>query len=749
MSAIRQFRVPEREPSNAADQEIPPVAPGPVRDNPLQLLRDAIAQLKSPTGALPDQEQVANLLAEAREALEHANVIGRALSQCDAHLYEGKFGPAFEALDEGLRTYPDDPTLVARRSAVEEQEKAFHSAAAVRGAIEEAKWLLDHDRTDLAAQFLKQKAAELPDQEELAVRLAELEALLPSWEQKRHVQDALARAASLEQLEQWQAALTVVEEAQQTYPSDNELSAAAERLKSRVVDDERRKKLARRIELIRQQIAARSWRRALTLLENTQIEFPGANELKPLRREITVGLRRAECEDTVAEVRKWLVDGDLEQAEKVLQRSLEALGTETSLEAVRKELEAERKYRDQLRQAQVLFGRRQLEQAERVLIPLLEQARPEAQALLEAVRAARAATEEENFLEQGREKALVLIQQQEFAQAVDLLRNLLSLFPDNPILERDLAAAEAGLKEAAVVVQPQMEIPEEEPEVEVQPPAPGPAIEAPGAPGPGRFRRVAIAGTASLVLASGAGVAWKLSHRTTPAPRPAAPPPSTATAAPAPTVNQPPSQPPAAEPPVSPPTPPPQSVASQPAASPAVLNRDTKAPAKAANPTSLRTFVPPNQTSAAGKQSGPLPLPPGADPTISVTTLPGLPVGLTATGAAPAPPPAASSAPEPPPTAKPVVPTGGKIEQAQLVRRTLPIYPNLAHQRGLTGVVRLTAAIDEHGAVNNVRIVSGDAVLAGAAKSAVMTWKYKPATLNGRPIATTTEIQIVFGDQNK
>jgi protein TonB len=738
MSAIRQFRVPEREPSSTADQENPSAA----RDNPLQLLRDAIAQLKSPTGALPDQEQVANLLAEAREALEHANIVGRAISQCDAHLQEGKFEQAFEALDEGLRAYPDDATLASRRRAVEEQEKAFHSAVAVRGAIEEAKWLLDHDRTDLAAQFLKQKAAELPDQEELAIRLAELEALLPQWEQKRHVQDALARAATLEQLEQWQAALTVVEEAQQTYSGDAELGQAAERLKSLVVNDERRKKLARRIELIRQQTSARSWRRALTLLENTQIEFPGAAELKPLRREITVGLRRAECEDTVAEVRKWLVDGDLEQAVRVLQRGLEALGTETSLEAVRKELEAEKRYRDQLRQAQVLFGRRQLEQAERVLVPMLEQDRPEAQALLEAVRAARAATEEENFLEQGREKALALIQQQEFAQAADLLRNLLSLFPGNPILERDLAAAEAGLKDTVVVVQPPVAMTEEEPAAEVEPPAPPQPVGTEAAPPPGRFRRVAIAGTASLVLASGAGVVWKLSNRASAPPRRATPRPSTSTATASPAVNPPVAPPPDTEPQVLPPV-------SQPATPPPVVNREAKAPPKAAaNTTPLRAFVPPTSTPAARNQSGAVPLPPGTDPVITVSSVPSLPAGLNPTAQGPAPPPAANPAAQPP-APKPMLPTGGKIEQAQLIRRTLPEYPNLARQRGVTGIVRLTAAIDERGEVNNVKVVSGDAVLATAAKNAVLQWKYKPATLNGRPITTTTEIQIVFGEQNK
>ena len=86
----------------------------------------------------------------------------------------------------------------------------------------------------------------------------------------------------------------------------------------------------------------------------------------------------------------------------------------------------------------MLFGRRQLEEAERVLIQGSYGDRREAEALLEAVRAARAAAVEEKILEQGCEKALRLIQQQEFAQAADILRTLLLLFPGDPVLERDL-----------------------------------------------------------------------------------------------------------------------------------------------------------------------------------------------------------------------------------------------------------------------------------------------------------------------
>ncbi|HJZ96784.1 MAG TPA: energy transducer TonB [Candidatus Solibacter sp.] len=751
MSAIRQFRIPESDANSPAYLDASKPEPAPAPENPLQLLRDAIAQLKSPTGALPDQQQVANLLAEAREALEHANVIASAVSRSDAHLIQAEFEQALDSLDQGLATYPNDPILIARRSAVEEQQSAFQSAAAVRDAMQEAQWLLEHDRTDLAAQFLKEKAAELPDQEELAARLGELQALLPEWEQRRHAQDALARAQTLEQLQQWRAALTVIEEALQPYPSNTILHEAAERIRVRLADHERHKKLARRMELIKQQIGARAWRQALTLLENTQIEFPGAGDLKHLRREITVGLRRSEVEEAVADVRKCVADGELEQAQRVLQRALDGLQGEPALEALSKELETEKHYRDSLRNAQVLFGRGQLDQAESVLTQLLDQDRPEAQALLAAIRAARQAAEETHLLERGREKALALSQQHQYGQAVDLLRNLLSLFPGNPILERDLAIAQTGLEQIAAPAVPASQ-PEEAVEgvpEELHPPAPR-AVDSAAASAvvstPGRFRRVAIAGAATILLAWAGAAAWKLSRRTPPARVPTATSPTAAT--PAPTTIA--ADPRTAEPTVAPSNivqPPPLTAAPQPAAA-AASSRESKSKAKPAPP--LPAFVSPNSTPLTARQNVALPLPPTTDPSISITTTPGLPITLNTEVSAPAPPPTPAETPAPSPApaaAKPALPPGGQLIQAQLIKRTNPEYPSLARQRALFGTVRLTATIDEHGDIKNVKVLSGDVLLAASARDAVKLWKYKPAILNGRPVATSTEIQIVFGEK--
>jgi protein TonB len=146
-----------------------------------------------------------------------------------------------------------------------------------------------------------------------------------------------------------------------------------------------------------------------------------------------------------------------------------------------------------------------------------------------------------------------------------------------------------------------------------------------------------------------------------------------------------------------------------------------------------------------------LPLPPGAEPVITAETISALPAALSRTDNLPAPPavPAQPAATPASTAAQPPLPVGGKLQEAVLISRTTPIYPELARIRGLFGVVRMSAAVDEHGVVKNVNIVSGDPVLATAAKQAVLQWRYKPALLNGQSIASTATIQIVFGDRNK
>ena len=79
-----------------------------------------------------------------------------------------------------------------------------------------------------------------------------------------------------------------------------------------------------------------------------------------------------------------------------------------------------------------------------------------------------------------------------------------------------------------------------------------------------------------------------------------------------------------------------------------------------------------------------------------------------------------------------------------LVKLIKPVYPLLARQGHVQGVVVLGADISREGVVENVRPISGHPILIPAAIEAVKQWRYKPYLLNGDPAAVNTEIVVDF-----
>ena len=56
----------------------------------------------------------------------------------------------------------------------------------------------------------------------------------------------------------------------------------------------------------------------------------------------------------------------------------------------------------------------------------------------------------------------------------------------------------------------------------------------------------------------------------------------------------------------------------------------------------------------------------------------------------------------------------------------------------------LQATIAEDGTVRDLKVMSGNPMLAGAAIEAVSHWRYRPLLLNGRPIQNQERISIDF-----
>jgi protein TonB len=82
--------------------------------------------------------------------------------------------------------------------------------------------------------------------------------------------------------------------------------------------------------------------------------------------------------------------------------------------------------------------------------------------------------------------------------------------------------------------------------------------------------------------------------------------------------------------------------------------------------------------------------------------------------------------------------------QPPLIRQVQPVYPPLAKQARIEGMVALKATIAKDGTVQDVTVVSGHPLLLQAAMDAVKQWIYQPTLLNGQPMELSTQINLNF-----
>lgn len=112
---------------------------------------------------------------------------------------------------------------------------------------------------------------------------------------------------------------------------------------------------------------------------------------------------------------------------------------------------------------------------------------------------------------------------------------------------------------------------------------------------------------------------------------------------------------------------------------------------------------------------------------------------------APLPPTATPNAPMLPANASPSASNGAhQLQPARLISGPPPAYPAIALGARVGGAVVIDAAIDEEGRVTDMKVISGPSLLINAAMEALHRWKYEPARLNGRPIATRVQVRINF-----
>ena len=101
-----------------------------------------------------------------------------------------------------------------------------------------------------------------------------------------------------------------------------------------------------------------------------------------------------------------------------------------------------------------------------------------------------------------------------------------------------------------------------------------------------------------------------------------------------------------------------------------------------------------------------------------------------------------------PPPPKPEGPKRVRISQgvqeAKLINQVKPVYPPLARQARIQGVVKLRAIISKEGTIQQLEVVAGPPLLIQAAVDAVRQWRYKPTLLSDEPVEVETFIDVIF-----
>jgi protein TonB len=99
------------------------------------------------------------------------------------------------------------------------------------------------------------------------------------------------------------------------------------------------------------------------------------------------------------------------------------------------------------------------------------------------------------------------------------------------------------------------------------------------------------------------------------------------------------------------------------------------------------------------------------------------------------------AAPPPPPR---VVRVGGVVREPRKVKDVPPVYPRIALEARLQGMVILECVISPQGRVENVKVLRGVPTLDEAAVAAVRQWVYTPTLVDGVPTSVVMTVTVNF-----
>ena len=230
----------------------------------------------------------------------------------------GRLREAAELLEKSLGAHGEDARLLETRQVLSRNLAERQRSEYLENLRNECHRLLKQGRFDDAIGLLEGSEVRYPNDREASALLAEAKAAREAHERKQSIEKALARATELIHQADFEAGLSVLDDALGTYPDSRELAEALARAAVRRDEADRRREIKQLTETIERAIADGDWGRAIDRIATGLERFPEEPSLVRLKRTTEESKHRQEVVEVETSALDALKGGSLALAAEIV-----------------------------------------------------------------------------------------------------------------------------------------------------------------------------------------------------------------------------------------------------------------------------------------------------------------------------------------------------------------------------------------------------------------------------------------------
>lgn len=293
-------------------------------------------------GLYPGDPEIVYLLREARrlrDDYERSERLAAMVQTVEQLRVECRFEEARRALDAAPQEFSGEGALLDQRKKLDAEWNAYRRVERVRQLIASARAKIAEGQPDSALSLLKQAAAEDPQNREIADLQRDAEAMAEVQRVSRSIDQACTQARDLAGVQDFDAALSILRGALQTYPGDPRLLGLSEAVSGQKREWEAGQRLREAVRQATQLLREKRYPEAIHLLEihlDTAPGEPGLVKLLNQARTEWDSARRAEALNrAMAEIQAAIDANRLDEAEVLVEHYAPEFGSSPVFIALR------------------------------------------------------------------------------------------------------------------------------------------------------------------------------------------------------------------------------------------------------------------------------------------------------------------------------------------------------------------------------------------------------------------------------